>query len=102
MPARAPPLLPMSVPATINFVVRLIGASYYLRIVKVMYFDEPAKPFDRHIGGGLSLIMGAATVFSVLFFFLPAPLIDSASAAAAPPFPLPPHPICPRATGAPP
>jgi NADH-quinone oxidoreductase subunit N len=83
MAAMGTHLLPMYVAATINIVVSVIGAYYYLRIVKVMYFDEPAKPFDRRIGGGLSLIMGAATAFSILFFFLPAPLIDSASAAAA-------------------
>jgi NADH-quinone oxidoreductase subunit N len=83
MAAMGTHLLPMYVAATINIVVSVIGAYYYLRIVKVMYFDEPAKPFDQRIGGGLSLIMGAATVFSILFFFLPAPLIDSASAAAA-------------------
>jgi NADH-quinone oxidoreductase subunit N len=83
MAAMGTHLLPMYVAATINIVVSVIGAYYYLRIVKVMYFDEPAKPFDQRIGGRLSLIMGAATAFSILFFFLPWPLIDSASAAAA-------------------
>ena len=52
-----------------------------------MYFDEPAKPFDARIGGSLSTIMGAAAAFSILFFFWPAPLIESASAAAATLFP---------------
>ena len=75
------------VPATINIVVSVVGAYYYLRIVKLMYFDEPAKPFDARIGGRLSSIMGLATAFSILFFFWPAPLIDSAHAAAATLFP---------------
>jgi len=75
------------VPAIINIVVSVIGAYYYLRIVKIMYFDEPAQPFDRRIGGRLSTVMAAATAFSILFFFWPAPLIASASAAAATLFP---------------
>jgi NADH-quinone oxidoreductase subunit N len=76
-------MLPLYVAATINIVVSVIGAYYYLRIVKIMYFDEPAKPFDARIGGSLSLIMGVATAISIVFFFYPAPLIESASAAAA-------------------
>jgi len=75
------------VPAVINIVVSVIGAYYYLRIVKIMYFDEPAQPFDGRIGGRLSTVMAAATAFSILFFFWPAPLIASASAAAATLFP---------------
>jgi NADH-quinone oxidoreductase subunit N len=76
-------LLPLYVAATINIVVSVIGAYYYLRIVKIMYFDEPAKPFDARMGGGLPWVMGIATALSLAFFFYPSPLIDSASAAAA-------------------
>ena len=48
-----------------------------------MYFDEPVEAFDAPIERGLSLTMAAATTLSILFFFYPAPLIESASAAAA-------------------
>jgi len=76
-------LLPMYVAAVINIVISVIGAYYYLRIVKIMYFDEPVRPFDAPIGAGLSLTMGATTALSVLFFLYPAPLIASAGVAAA-------------------
>jgi NADH-quinone oxidoreductase subunit N len=76
-------LLPMYVAATINIVISVIGAYYYLRIVKIMYFDEPAKPFDARMGGGLPWVIGVSTALSIAFFFYPMPLIDSASAAAA-------------------
>ena len=35
--------------AVIGVVASVVGAYYYLRIVKVMYFDEPADAFDRPI-----------------------------------------------------
>ena len=33
--------------AVIGVVASVVGAYYYLRIVKVMYFDEPAAPSSR-------------------------------------------------------
>ena len=33
--------------AVIGVLASAVGAYYYLRIVKLMYFDEPAKAFDR-------------------------------------------------------
>ncbi len=38
---------------------KCVGAYYYLRIVKIMYFDEPAKPFDRPMGRGMGTILMA-------------------------------------------
>ena len=70
------------IPATINIVASVIGAFYYLRFVKVMYFDEPARPFDRDMSTSLGAIMTAATAFSVLYVFLPGPLLASADIAA--------------------
>jgi NADH-quinone oxidoreductase subunit N len=70
------------VPAVINIVASVIGAFYYLRFVKIMYFDEPARPFDRQSSPALGVIMAAATAFSVLYVFVPAPLVASADAAA--------------------
>jgi NADH-quinone oxidoreductase subunit N len=71
------------VPAVLNIVVSVIGAYYYLRIVKIMYFDDPARPFDRDIGRGLGAVMAVATAFSVLFVFVPGTLVDTAGVAAA-------------------
>jgi NADH-quinone oxidoreductase subunit N len=48
-------------------ITSVVGAYYYLRIVKVMYFDEPAQPFDRDMGWSVAAIAGIATVFTLLF-----------------------------------
>jgi NADH-quinone oxidoreductase subunit N len=53
----------------------VVGAYYYLRIVKVMYFDEPAAPYGRvrePVQGALILL--AALVISPLGYLLIAPL----------------------------
>ncbi|OQW76125.1 MAG: NADH-quinone oxidoreductase subunit N [Proteobacteria bacterium ST_bin13] len=48
--------------AVIGFVASVIGAYYYLRVVKIMYLDEPAEPFGRGdvVEGGL---IAAAAIF---------------------------------------
>ena len=53
----------------------VIGTYYYLRIIKVMYFDEPAKPYARlsqPVQGALILL--SAILISPLGFFLIRPL----------------------------
>jgi NADH-quinone oxidoreductase subunit N len=57
--------------AIIGVITSVVGAFYYLRIVKVMYFDEPAA---------VLLVTGVVTMF---FFLLPDPIVGSAQAAAA-------------------
>jgi NADH-quinone oxidoreductase subunit N len=69
--------------AVVGFVASVIGAYYYLRIVKVMYFDDPAPAFARDgnpVEGGLIAV--AATVVSPLGWFL-LPLLGAWSLAAA-------------------
>ncbi len=59
----------------------VVGAFYYLRVVKVMYFDEPAEPFEQPMPGELAAILGVSSVFTLFFFVYPAPLIIGAQAA---------------------
>jgi NADH-quinone oxidoreductase subunit N len=70
------------IPAALGFLASAVAAYYYLRIVKVMYFDEPAKPFDREMGAGMGTILALSSLFTILFVFLPGPLIDAAGIAA--------------------
>ena len=61
--------------AVAGFVASVIGAYYYLRIVKVMYFDEPAPAFDTEksvVEGGL--IAAAAVFVSPIGWVLLGPL----------------------------
>ena len=75
------------VPAIVNIVASVVGAFYYLRILQIMYFNEPARRFDAGIGGGTTAIMWGTSIVSMLFVFVPAPLIAYAGAAAHALFP---------------
>ncbi len=73
--------------AIIGVVSSVVGAFYYLRIVKIVYFDDLLEPFDKPIGRSLGTIMTLSGVVTILFFLYPAPILDSASIAAAALFP---------------
>ncbi|MGH8722488.1 MAG: NADH:ubiquinone oxidoreductase subunit N, partial [Burkholderiales bacterium] len=69
--------------AVIGVLASVVGAFYYIRIVKVMYFDEPREPLDRPVGREFAVIVGGAAVFNVVFCLLPSPILQQAEAAAA-------------------
>jgi len=70
------------VPAIIGVIASVIGAYYYWRIFKVMYFDDPLSPFDSDLGISLGSIIAASTAFTLLFIVAGAPLIAVAETAA--------------------
>ena len=67
--------------AVIGVLTSVIGAYYYLRIVKVMYFDAPEAPFDPR-PASLSFVAAATGLFTTFFFVFPAPFVGAAQAAA--------------------
>ena len=67
--------------AIIGVVTSVVGAYYYLRIVKIIYFDEPAENFDR-MDGEVKLVAYASGAFILLFVFFANPLIELAAQAA--------------------
>ena len=67
--------------AVIGVLTSVVGAYYYLMIVKAMYFDEPVQSFDS-MPGLLRLVLGVSGVINLLFFAWPAPLLTAAAAAA--------------------
>ena len=67
--------------AVIGVVTSVIGAYYYLAIVKIMYFDEPAQGFER-MPMLLRLVLGVSGLANILFFAYPAPLLGAATVAA--------------------
>jgi NADH-quinone oxidoreductase subunit N len=67
--------------AVIGVLASVVGAYYYLLIVKVMYFDEPAPSFEP-MPGALKFVLGITGLFMILFFVYPSPLIGAAAAAA--------------------
>ena len=67
--------------AVIGVLASVVGAYYYLLIVKVMYFDDPAKAFQP-MPGLLRLVLGVSGLAVLLFFVYPAPVLDAATVAA--------------------
>jgi len=67
--------------AVIAVVTSVVGAYYYLTIVKIMYFEEPAKPFEP-MPIELKAVLAVTGLFNLLFFVYPGPLVDAANAAA--------------------
>ena len=69
--------------AIIGALSSVVGSFYYLRIIKIMYFDDERDAFDMPVGRSLSAIMTIASVVTVLFFIILTPVLDGASLAAA-------------------
>jgi NADH-quinone oxidoreductase subunit N len=67
--------------AVIGVLSSVVGAFYYLRIVKVMFFDD-AKPGFIPTAPYVRFVMIAAGLFVVLYAVYPAPLVEAATAAA--------------------
>ena len=67
--------------AVIGVVTSVVGAYYYLTIVKIMYFDEPVRSFQS-MPGLLRLVLCFAGLINMLLFIYPAPLMDAATVAA--------------------
>ena len=69
--------------AVIGVVTSVVGAFYYLRIVKVMYFDEPVAAFDRPIAAELKWVLVVTAILTMFFILRPDPIVGGAEAAAA-------------------
>jgi NADH-quinone oxidoreductase subunit N len=67
--------------AVIGVLASVVAAYYYLRVVKIMFFDDAREAFlpaDR----GTNFVMTIAGLFVLLFVLVPAPLVDAALTAA--------------------
>lgn len=69
--------------AVVGLLSSVVAAFYYLRIVKLMYFDEPLDAFDHPVGREISLIVAGTSVITTLFIFILWPVLNSAAIAAA-------------------
>jgi NADH-quinone oxidoreductase subunit N len=67
--------------AVIGVLTSVVGAYYYIHVVKVMYFDAPVAVFDRR-PPSLSFVVAATGLFTTFFFLFPAPVVDAAQMAA--------------------
>jgi NADH-quinone oxidoreductase subunit N len=67
--------------SVIGVLTSVVGAYYYLSIVKTMYFDEPLAKLDP-VRVELRVVLTVAGLFNIFFFVYPGPLVSMASAAA--------------------
>jgi NADH-quinone oxidoreductase subunit N len=66
--------------AVIGVLASVVSAYYYVRIVKIMFFDQPRERFAA-VQPKAGLVMGVAGVSVLLYVIWPAPLVDAAGAA---------------------
>jgi NADH-quinone oxidoreductase subunit N len=77
----------LTILALIGLLTSAISLYYYLRIIKVIYFDEQAEPLDRP-SRSVALVIGGTALFTFPVFYLFAnPLFNGAVAAATSLFP---------------
>lgn len=69
--------------SVIGVLSSVVGAFYYLRIVKIMFFDEPAEPFEVPLAREVSIVLTLSSLFTIFFFVHPSTLISLATTAAA-------------------
>ena len=67
--------------AVVGVLASVVGAYYYLSIIKVMYFDEPLAKLDP-MRFELRAVLAIAGLFNIFFFVYPAPLVSAATVAA--------------------
>lgn len=74
-------LIPLAI---IGVLTSVVGAFYYIRIIKVMFFDDPAPAFESGQGKSVSFVIGVAALINspVSYFVLIAPLVTAAGWAA--------------------
>jgi len=67
--------------AVVGVLASVVGAFYYLTIIKVMYFDEPLGKLDP-MRMELRTVLAVAGLFNTFFFVYPGPLVSVATSAA--------------------
>lgn len=70
--------------ATIGVLSSVVAAFYYLKIIKVMYFDDVRgkSRIDTETDDGMKYVLLVTALFNLLFFIFPLPLLEAARIAA--------------------
>lgn len=76
----------MFILAVVGVLSSVVGAFYYLRIIKIMFFDEAKDAFNE-MPSQLKVVLGLSGLFVLFYIVYPNPLIDSAKLAAKALFP---------------
>ena len=65
--------------AIIGLITTVVSAFYYLRIIKIIYFDKPKKPFDESNNLGLKVSLALSSILILVYFIYPSILIETIS-----------------------
>ncbi|MBB3657571.1 NADH-quinone oxidoreductase subunit N [Rhizobium sp. BK650] len=68
--------------AVIGILASVVGAYYYLRVIKLMWFDEATDEFAR-VSGSLRLVFGLSGLFVAAYVLIGGPIGGAAELAAA-------------------
>tara|TARA_Y100000588_G_C13563612_1_gene631484 strand:+ start:26 stop:457 length:432 start_codon:yes stop_codon:yes gene_type:complete len=69
----------MYILAIIGLITTVVSAFYYLRIIKIIYFDKPKKSFDESYDIGLRASIIISSVLVLIYFIYPSILVDIVS-----------------------
>jgi len=62
--------------AIIGLVTTVVSSFYYLRVIKIIYFDKPKKPFDKNYDLGLKSSLILSSILILVYFIYPSILTD--------------------------
>tara|TARA_B100001741_G_scaffold312236_1_gene315141 strand:+ start:172 stop:1590 length:1419 start_codon:yes stop_codon:yes gene_type:complete len=65
--------------AIVGLLSTVVAAFYYLRLIKIMYFDKEKEKYDTDHGLWLKFSLGTSTLLILLYFIFPSQLIDIVS-----------------------
>tara|TARA_Y100000992_G_scaffold112024_1_gene73036 strand:- start:1587 stop:3002 length:1416 start_codon:yes stop_codon:yes gene_type:complete len=65
--------------AIIGLLTTVIAAFYYLRIIKIMYFDLEKEKYDKDYNLGLKLTLTLSTILILFYFIYPSKLLNIVS-----------------------
>jgi NADH-quinone oxidoreductase subunit N len=63
----------------VGILASVISAFYYLRIIKVIYFDQPVDEFDGYSSKSLNILFYPSSFIIIFFFVYPRPIIEIAN-----------------------
>jgi NADH-quinone oxidoreductase subunit N len=73
--------------AVIGVLSSVVAAYYYVRIIKVMFFDDAAENLDRGMDFARGLVLFISLFFVLAFIFKPSYIVTQTQVAAAVLFP---------------
>ena len=65
--------------AIVGLLSTVVAAFYYLRIIKIMYFDKEKEKYDTDDSIWLKFSLATSTIFILLYFVFPSQLVEVVS-----------------------